>query len=80
MQDRPDIELVVKDPWDYFVSPEDVVTDLRFSKGERRRILESWALDAELLSQAEAENMAGQPGDPPRLQAVRLALLELERQ
>ena len=80
MGGRPQLELVVKDPWDYFVSPTDVVTDTRFTRDEKKRILDSWALDAELLSKAEAENMAGQPGDRPRLQAVKLALLELEKQ
>ncbi|HSD74201.1 MAG TPA: hypothetical protein VLB75_05485 [Steroidobacteraceae bacterium] len=79
MGGRPKLELVVKDPWDYFVSPTDVVTDTRFTRGEKKKILDSWALDAELLSKAEAENMAGQPGDRPRLQAVKLALLELEK-
>ena len=79
MGGRPKLELVVKDPWDYFVSPTDVVTDTRFTRDEKKKILDSWALDAELLSKAEAENMAGQPGDRPRLQAVKLALLELEK-
>ena len=77
---RPKLELVVKDPWDYFVAPMDVLTDTRFTRDEKKEILCSWALDAELLSKAEAENMAGQPGDRPRLQAVKLALLELEKQ
>jgi len=78
MRDKPDIGLVVKDPWEYFTSPKDVLTDFRFTTDEKRRILESWALDAELLSTAEAENMLGQ--DRPHLQAVKLALLELEKQ
>lgn len=80
MAARPTLEQVVKDPWDYYVSPMDVVSDGRFSREERKQILDSWALDAELLSKAEAENMAGQPGDRPRLQAVKLALLELDKQ
>jgi hypothetical protein len=80
MGGRPQLEQVVKDPWDYFVSPMDVVTDTRYTRDEKKRILDSWALDAELLSKAEAENMAGQPGDRPRLQAVKLALLELVKQ
>lgn len=80
MHDRPNLELVVKDPWDYFASPRDVVTDLRFSKAEKHKILESWALDAQLLSQAESENMPGEGQDRPKLQAVKLALLELEKQ
>ncbi len=77
---RPQLELVVKDPWDYFVSPTDVLIDTRFTRDEKQKILESWALDAELLSKAEGENMTGQPGERPRLQAVKLALLELAKQ
>jgi hypothetical protein len=79
MGERLTFEHLVKDPWEHFVSPMDVVTDERFTPEEKRKILESWALDAELLSKAEAENMTGQPGDRPRLQAVKLALLELDK-
>ena len=56
----------------------DVVNDSRFTHDEKHRILESWALDARLRSQAEAENMPGK--DRPRLQEVHLALLELQNQ
>ena len=42
---------------------------------EKRRILDSWALDAQLLSVAEEENMGGK--DRPGLRDVKLALLEL---
>ena len=44
---------------------------------EKRRILDSWALDAQLLSVAEEENMGG--ADRPGLREVKLALLELEK-
>jgi hypothetical protein len=37
----------------------DVVNDSRFTHDEKHRILKSWAPDAQLLSQAEAENMPG---------------------
>ena len=75
---RLDIETVVRDPADYFAAPIDVVNDSRFTHDEKHRILESWALDAQLRSQAEAENMPGK--DRPRLQEVHLALLELQKQ
>jgi hypothetical protein len=75
--EKLDIEAIVSDP-DYFAAPMGVVNDSRFTHGEKHRILESWALDAQLLSQAEAENMPGT--DQPRLQEVRLALLELQKQ
>ena len=44
---------------------------------EKRRILDSWALDAQLLAVAEEENMGGK--DRPGLRDVKLALLELEK-
>jgi hypothetical protein len=72
------VEAAIRDPADHFASPADVVNDLRFTPAEKQRILNAWALDAELLSQAEAENMPGK--NPPRLREVKLALLELQKQ
>jgi hypothetical protein len=73
---KPSIEAVLKDPDKHFASPREVVTDERFTLDEKRRILDSWALDAQLLSVAEEENMAGR--DRPGLREVKLARLELE--
>jgi hypothetical protein len=75
---RLEMETIVGDPADYFAAPMDVVSDSRFTHDEKHRILESWALDAQLRSQAEAENMPGK--DPSPLQEVHLALLELQKQ
>jgi hypothetical protein len=75
--DKPDIEAIVKDPVKHFGSPRDVVADRRFTTDEKRRILDSWALDAQLLTVAEEENMGGK--DRPGLREVKLALLELEK-
>jgi len=74
---RPDIETIIKDPGKYFTSPREVVTDRDLSSDEKRKILDSWALDAQLLSVAEEENMGGR--DRPGLRDVKLALLELEK-
>ncbi len=74
---RTDVEEAVKDPTRKFDKPMDVVCDPRLTKDEKRQILESWAHDAQLISQAEAENMAGP--ERPRLQDVKLALIELDR-
>ena len=74
---RPDIEAIVKDPVKHFASPREVVADDRFTAAEKRRILDSWAVDAQLLSVAEEENMGGK--DRPGLREVKLALLELEK-
>ena len=76
--EKLDIEAAVRDPADHFAAPIDVVNDSRFTHDEKHRILESWALDARLRSQAEAENMPGK--DRPQLQEVHLALLELQTQ
>ena len=77
-RDRIAPKTVVRDPADYFAAPIDVVNDSRFTNDEKHRILESWALDAQLRSQAEAENMPGK--ERPPLQEVHLALLELQKQ
>jgi hypothetical protein len=73
---KPDIEVIIKDPAKHFGSPREVVVAEGLSVDEKRRILDSWALDAQLLSVAEEENMAGE--DRPGLREVKLALLELE--
>jgi hypothetical protein len=75
--ERPDIETILKDPDKHFAAPRDVVADPDLDVADKRRILESWALDAQLLSVADEENMSG--GDRPGLREVKLALLELER-
>ena len=74
---RPSIETIIKDPVKYFPSPRDVVADRELTLEEKRRILDSWALDAQLLSVAEEENMGGT--DRPGLREVKLAQLELEK-
>jgi len=75
-QGRPDIETIIKDPGNYFAGPHEVVTAEEYTREEKRRILDSWALDAQLLAVAEEENMRGK--DRPGLREVKLALLELE--
>ena len=75
-QSRPDIDTILKDPAKHFAQPRDVVAADSYTHDEKRRILESWALDAQLLTVAEEENMGG--SDRPGLREVKLALLELE--
>jgi hypothetical protein len=74
---RPDIDTILKDPAKHFATPHEVVIATGYSREEKRRILESWAVDAELLTVAEEENMSG--ADRPGLHDVKLALLELEK-
>lgn len=73
-----DVDTAVLHPAEHFDSPMAVARDPRFTKEQKLRILESWARDAQLLSQAEAENMPGT--DRPRLQEAKLALLEVQKQ
>lgn len=74
---KPSIETIIKDPMKHFGSPREVVADQNFTIEEKRRILDSWALDAQLLAVAEEESMGGK--DRPDLREVKLALLELEK-
>lgn len=75
---KPDIETIIKYPGKHFRAPREVVSDRQFTRDEKRKILDSWALDTQLLSVAEEENMGGV--DRPGLREVKLALLELEDQ
>ncbi|GFE80767.1 hypothetical protein GCM10011487_27670 [Steroidobacter agaridevorans] len=67
----------ISDPTREYRKPIDVVKDDQLDHDEKLRILESWKKDAELLSVAQDENMAG--GERPQLQDVMLAIQELER-
>jgi hypothetical protein len=67
----------VTDPTREYRKPIDVLNDRELDNDEKLRILESWKKDAELLSVAQDENMAG--GERPQLQDVLLAIQELER-
>ena len=72
------IDDVLMDPSRYFSHPAEVLEDARLSREQKRRILRSWALDAELIDEAESENMRGRPGDGSQLREARLALLKLD--
>lgn len=74
---KPSIGNIIKDPRKHYRRPRDVLADARLTRDEKRRVLESWALDARLMTVADEENMAG-PGRPG-LREAKLALLELER-
>lgn len=71
------VESAIADPTRHYTRPMDVVYDDELATDEKRRILESWKQDAELLSTAQDENMAG--GERPQLQDVSLALGALDR-
>ncbi len=73
----PSIGAIIKDPVKHYRAPRDVVADKRLTREEKQRVLDSWALDAQLIAVADAENMSG--SQRPGLREVKLALLELER-
>jgi hypothetical protein len=73
-----DVDNAVMDPTRYFARPSEVLDAAALSQDEKRRILQSWALDAQLISEAESENMRGRPGDRSFLREAKLALLELD--
>ena len=75
LAEKLDVDAAVINPAECYATPIEVLNDTRLTPDEKRRILESWALDEQLISQAEAENMQGT--NRPRLQEVRLALLDL---
>lgn len=68
---------VVADPTRRYTTPFQVLNDQDISRETKRRILESWKVDAELLSTATNENMTG--GEPalPLLWQVNVALVRL---
>jgi hypothetical protein len=70
------VEQAISDPTRHYTCPMDVVHDEGLDNEEKRKILESWKKDAELLSTAQAENMSG--GERPQLQDVSIALSELD--
>ena len=74
-----DVDAVALDPTRFYEQPSDVLADERLDQAQKRRILESWALDAERLSESESENMTGRATERPFLQEAKLALLELDR-
>lgn len=73
-----DVDAAILDATRYFSRPCEVLDDVRLNRDEKRRILQSWALDAELISEAESENMRGRDGDRFYLREAKLALLKLD--
>jgi hypothetical protein len=74
-----DVDAAVLDPTRFFDRPRAVLDDPRLDAAQKRRILESWALDAQRLSESEGENMPGSATERPFLREAKLALLELDR-
>lgn len=75
---RIDVDNAIMDPTRYFSRPAAVLEHPKLSRDQKRRILQSWALDADLINEAESENMRGRAGDRSYLREARLALLTLD--
>ncbi len=71
------VDELVKDPAGHFRAPAEVLTDRTLNKDGKRRVLEAWVKDAQLISKADDENMSG--GEPPRLREAKLALDQLDK-
>ncbi len=77
-ESKIDVDNAIMDPTRYYSRPAAVLQDPQLSREQKRRILQSWALDADLINEAESENMRGRAGDRSYLREARLALLELD--
>lgn len=70
------VEDLIAHPTRYFGDPREVLSDDRLTLGEKRKVLESWKLDASRLAESTAENMSG--GEESDLREVSKVLLELK--
>ena len=72
----PQVEDLISHPTRYFSDPREVLQDQKLTHTDKRKILESWKLDASRLAESTAENMTG--GEEGDLREVSKALLELK--
>ncbi len=70
------VEDLISHPQRHFGRPEDVLNEPTLSVDEKRRILESWKLDAQRLAESTAENMSG--GEETDLRDVSKVLVQLK--
>lgn len=70
------IDELVANPPRHFAHPHEVLADDDLSIPDKRRILESWKLDAQRLAESTAENMSG--GEETDLREVSKTLVELK--
>jgi hypothetical protein len=73
---QPHIDELVANPHRYFEHPSEVLSEPTLTNDEKRRILESWKLDAQRLAESTSENMSG--GEESDLRDVSKVLLELD--
>ena len=70
------VEDLIAYPQRYFQRPGEVLTEPKLTNDQRRRILESWKLDAQRLAESTAENMSG--GEETDLREVSKVLVQLK--
>ncbi len=70
------VEDLISHPQRHFGRPEDVLNEPTLGVDEKRRILESWKLDAQRLAESTAENMSG--GEETDLRDVSKVLVQLK--
>jgi tetrahydromethanopterin S-methyltransferase subunit G len=70
------IDDLVANPHRHFSSPIEVLNADDIATDDKRRILESWKLDASRLAESTAENMSG--GEESELREVSKTLLQLD--
>ncbi|MDP3492099.1 MAG: hypothetical protein Q8R82_03220 [Hyphomonadaceae bacterium] len=70
------VEDLIAYPQRHFDRPEQVLTEPTLSVGDKRRILESWKLDAQRLAESTSENMSG--GEETDLREVSKVLIRLK--
>jgi len=63
----------IANPDNYFETPQHVLDDVELTAKEKRKVLNSLKLDAELISTAKSENMGG--GKVPRLKPRKQRLM-----
>jgi len=69
------IDNMVANPHRHFSNPVEVLQSPELTNDEKRRILESWKLDAQRLAESTAENMSG--GEESDLREVSKSLVQL---
>lgn len=70
------VDDLVFQPRQHFDHPDEVLKSRKLSSDDKRRILESWKLDAQRLADSTAENMTG--GEDTDLRDVSRALVQVK--
>jgi hypothetical protein len=70
------VDELIAYPQRYFSTPDEVLIEPTLTVDQKRRILESWKLDAQRLAESTAENMSG--GEETDLREVSKVLIQLK--